>query len=286
MQQQTLSSLPTELIHTIISLLENKSSVLACSLTSRRIREVAVEFIFRELHVWIRDLETVDHAIRFLEQNPRAAQRIISLQMSVHRPKHHKCVKVNMDEGLMNRIMTATPNLEYLRLCGFGFPTPSVCHPPTQSTKRFELDHLVIHGMRRSSTLSGLLRVLSLLELTTLDSDVGGWRYGFDTTQPFDTRYILGSIRTRKLRVAHSANYRGRNKERIPMLVDALSKTIQAGLLRELRIDLDSEDAVRSLGRFLTHAGGGLRSLHIDLNAYTHGRRPTGMPWKDPLCST
>ncbi|KAI0760177.1 hypothetical protein C8Q74DRAFT_1440935 [Fomes fomentarius] len=114
--------------------------------------------------------------------------------MSVYPPKRPKFDEVKMNEGLMKRIMTATPKMQYLRLCHFNFDTSSVCQlgdgTPTQS-----------------------------------------WR-------------IAGAV------------------------------------------DLDSEHAVRSLGRFLTRAGGRLRSLHIDLDTYTHGRRPTGAPWQDPLCNT
>lgn len=126
MHYRALSDLPTELIHIIVSQLEKKLYVQACSLTSRRIRAVAVEFMFgRQLQVRIGEPGVFDCLLCLLTFNPRVAQHIITL--SLHVVPRYGTTELNdadspiVDETAVARVMQAAPSVKTLRLSGFTF---------------------------------------------------------------------------------------------------------------------------------------------------------------------
>lgn len=120
MHYRALSDLPTELIHIIVSQLEKKLYVQACSLTSRRIRAVAVEFMFgRQLQVRIGEPGVFDCLLCLLTFNPRVAQRIITLSLHVV-PRYGTTELNDADSPIVNetavaRVMQAAPSVKTLR---------------------------------------------------------------------------------------------------------------------------------------------------------------------------
>ncbi|KAI0760184.1 hypothetical protein C8Q74DRAFT_1294543 [Fomes fomentarius] len=210
MHYRALSDLPTELIHIIVSQLENKLYVQACSLTSLRIRAVAVEFMFgRQLQVRIGEPGLLYHLVRFLTHNPRVAQHIITL--SLHVVPRYRTTELNhadspvVDETAVARMMQAVgPNVKTLTLSGFTF----LCFPPiTLGTNEgttlpaagpYTLQELAMYNMRSPSTLSGLFNVLSLFIVVFLD--LGDRSYSFDTTRPLDIGCVRRHLRIEKLR--------------------------------------------------------------------------------------
>lgn len=280
MHHRTLSDLPPELIHIIVSQVEYKAGVRACSLTSRRIRAVAVEFIFGgRLKVWIKEPGITDHLVRFLTNNPRVAQRITVLSVDVHGTDAWKNAPdyPSVNKRDVTRLMKAVPNLGMLSLSGFtitespliqddeGIPHPTTPFPL--------LRDLTLKAMHTPSTLAGLFSILSLFNPPFLSF---GYSCQFDTTRPLDC--VDRQLPIESLRVECGSCM---DRRCTAMLLDALSKTVQDASLRRLVVRCDSQDAIRALGRLLYRAGDRLISLHLGIEGpWLMGHEGS---WIDPL---
>ncbi|KAI0794653.1 hypothetical protein C8Q74DRAFT_1249924 [Fomes fomentarius] len=281
MHHRTLSDLPPELIHIIVSQVE-KAGARACSLTSRQIRAVAVEFVFGDrVKVRIKEPGTTDHLVRFLTDNPRVAHRIAMLIVGVYDRDAWKDAPdyPSVNKRDVMKLMKAVPNLDTLSLWGFTITESpliqddeGIPHPTTP----FPLQGLSLNAMHTPSTLAGLFSILSLFNPTSLSFD---YFYRFDTTRPLDCidrQLPIGNL------TVDSGSYKDRRCT--AMLLDALSKTVQDACLRRLRVRCDSHDALRALGRLLYRAGDRLISLHLRID----GPEFMGQEeiWIDPLRDT
>ncbi len=233
-----------------------------------------VEYLFRDLS--LQHVTSLDHLVRFLSTNPGAAIHVATLNLQGAcslENEGRSFLGTTIDNRAISRVMELLPNLQDLTLHSFTYTMPphwARIRPHSASKSDdgpgpFPLRRLSLYTPDRwyaHSSLSGLLRVLSLFTAATLDM-TGHNHYLFDDS-PFDRRCMHHrSLAVSRLHV-NSSKAGSRNTF---MLLDALAGALQAGRLWDLSASCDSPEAVHALGRLLARAGSGVTALNLRIDA-------------------
>ena len=295
MRYRTITDLPTELLHTIFSQVQNLTSdswyqwrapLYSSSLTCKRLRDVSLEFVFKDT-LRVRDITTFEHLIRFLDTNPRALKRIQSLTLSGTRKYYSGRIllETTVDDALVARVVDRLPNLQIVKLESFLYlPSPSE-HHRNHARRPCELRSLSIRGeWNFQCSVAGLLQVLSLFSAQEMDVNTRWWHLSDspDDSVPFD----VGSLQLhRSLAPAllHVDAHVHQGPQWSPSLLAALTQSLRPDTLRDLRITIDSPTAACALGELLLRAGGSITALTLHRRAHTQGERDG---WVDPLRGT
>lgn len=288
MRYRTITDLPTELLEIILLQLpawKYSHTLRAVSLTCKRLRAGSLEFVFTDT-LKVRDITTFDHLLRFLDTNPRAVKRVQSLTLSGRRkeldPQNERyLLETAVDEALLARVVARLPSLQTVMLVTLLYlPSTSEDHR-NHARHRHKLRSLSIRGSwTPQCSVAGLFQVLSLFSAKSLD--IITWCYSSDSgdSDPFDVR-SLQVHRCLAPALLHIDAFPLSGPQWNPQLLAALTKSLRADALRDLRINIDSPKAARCAGELLMHAG--RRITHLALHRHAPFSQSERDGWIDPL---
>ena len=289
MNHRTITDLPTELLHTILSQVNRRYTLHPSSLTCKRLRDVSLEFIFKDI-LKVQGITTLEHLLRFLEANPRALKRIQNLTLSAtykfDPDSEQNLLEVPLDAALVARIVGCLPNLKTVKLNNFLYlpPMSDSVHRRNDSSRPRELRSLSIRGTWTSQcSISGLFQVLSLFSAQELEVDTQCFRTPDSVSFNIRSLDVLRSLAPERLHIdAH--NRSGPEYSPQTQLLAALTKSLRLDVLRDLRVSVDSSTAARALGELLLRAGGSITALTLNRGASSWQSERDG--WIDPLRGT
>ncbi|KAI1786720.1 hypothetical protein LXA43DRAFT_756296, partial [Ganoderma leucocontextum] len=286
---RTLSDLPPELLHAIISCVKsNRKALRASSLVCRSVRAVAVEYFF-PIGVAVTNVTSMDDLVSFLQHaNPTLGNNIRWLRLS-GKKGDRELPLTTVDAAVMARLLPLVPNLTSLHLTHFIYTlplqplSPSVSHAQEDTpTGPFHLRSLTVGSglyatRHHKSSVSGLFRILSLFSVDTLDP----WRCAgeFDTSAPLDPAALHRPLRIAKLdRIEEDWD-----SDCAVFLVKAFKEGIEPGVLESLGATCCSTAMVAAFGELLAHGGASLTRLDVSGRPVWSSDRRCHV--KDPLDS-
>lgn len=259
MSLRTLTDLPPELLHIILTQLKSsRRDTIACSLTCWRLRGVALEYFFTR-RLFAKRIKSPDHLVHFLRTYPRIAQRISELQFSGRLTRSYTLdrsyASTTIDDVMIAKIITLLPNVKSVRLDDFRYapPLPLPSTADLFSFGPFYVDALYFGGYgHERSSLAGFVRVVSLFAPKAL---VTSPDIRISSTLPFDPGCIHRPIELQKLSLC---------SKRAPLaMIEALSKSISSGSLTDVFVNCEAIEDAQALGRLLAQAGENVRLLRL-----------------------
>ena len=298
MRYRTITDLPTELLHTIFSQVQNfrnsidRYPLYSSSLTCKRLRDVSLEFVFHDT-LTVRDITTFEHLLRFLETNPRALKRIQSLTLSGTSKYRYNDIypigeryvldlETAVDDALVARIVDRLPSLQIVSLESFLYLPPTSQYRRNDARRPCELRSLSIRGTWTSHcSIAGMFQVLSLFSAHEMDVDMLCYSSEWDDSRPFDVRSFPVHQSLTPALLYINAYVQSGPTWTTPLL-DALTLSLRPGALRDLCVIIDNDTA--ALGELLLRAGGSITALSLHRHAESSQSERDG--WIDPLQST
>ena len=292
MKYRTITDLPTELLHTIVSQLQDSEhSLRSSSLTCKRLRDVSLEFVFNRT-LRVRNITNFDHLLRFLDTNPRALKRVDYLTLG------GACQQLNMDTtgryrleapidvALVASVVDRLPSLQTLNLETLLYLPPTSEYHGEEARRPRELRFVRVSGAwTPQCSSSGLVQVLSLFSVKGLIVYLQGYQADDGDSVPRKAQcpkvHVHQPLAVEKLDI-HATDIRGPRFTHL--LLDALANNLQLDVLRDVSIRIDDTKAACALGDLLLRAGGSITALKLRLDAPFTPRDRDG--WIDPLRGT
>ena len=295
--ETTLLSLPTELLHKILSYFKDRNlpghrrAIEVASRTCKRLRAIAAEFVFASGSMTVRVERTLAPFIDFLAEHPRVAGGLRKVRIYGINAAFPLSRSVMAEVNLAHMAMAAElmQSLDELVLKNVEIVDAVDIEPATIAKVRTasldhpglanQLDHhdrsrkqdrpqacsvktLKIEGKHRRSSLSSVLAVLALFDIEhcILAPDLD-----FKPTPTRSGPSLLARARELRIRIVRLTVDSGRLHfpDVLPALFAGLARALVPGTLQSVNVECFWPSSVRALGALLRRAGDGLVELAV-----------------------
>ncbi|TBU44753.1 hypothetical protein BD309DRAFT_891949 [Dichomitus squalens] len=284
---RTICDLPVELLDMIISHLESDAwGLWSCTFACSYFRAVSIERYFCKRLSAV-DIRNFDHILSFLQANPRIAAKIRNLTLSGDTRRDEKGLSLltTIDDTIVLRLVRLLPRLESLVLRTFIYGQPQQSIPPLAPSPQgdtpgpFHLRDLSFGSgyyecLPRSSSISGLFRILSLFTVDRLHGESRGCH--LDLAAPLDQSYLHRPLRVKDLRLGCDGSA---NSKHALVVLNSFTEAIESGSLDRVEIECRAVSEVSATRQLLARTGESLTGLQV--GAPGNVCLPKG--WKDPM---
>lgn len=144
------SSLPLDLLPTILSHLNKRQDLRTCTLVSRTWNRTATPLLYRWVRIFGKDLNVLPDLFEMLASTPRLAQMVRVLEVRVYKKSYKVEETVAMNE-LAVRVLEACSNVESLTWTRIGSVTDDTMDAIAKLRK---LKHLELNGEHHNQASS------------------------------------------------------------------------------------------------------------------------------------
>lgn len=146
------SSLPLDLLPTILHHLPNRRDLRACTLVSRTWNRTATPILYRWIRMFGKDLNILPDLFSLLATTPRLAEMVKVLEVRVYKKSYKLVERVEMNE-LAVRVLEGCRNVESLTWTRIGSVTDDTMDAIAKLPK---LRHLELNGECQASCRASL----------------------------------------------------------------------------------------------------------------------------------
>ena len=142
------SSLPLDLLPTILAHLSKRQDLRACALISRTWNRTATPLLYRWIRMFGKDLNILPDLFGMLACTPRLAEMVRVLEVRVYKKSYKLVERVEMNQ-LAVRVLEACKNVESLTWTRIGSVTDDTIDAIAKLKK---LKHLELNGATQTRT--------------------------------------------------------------------------------------------------------------------------------------
>lgn len=142
------SSLPLDLLPTILGHLSNRQDLRTCTLVSRTWNHTATPLLYRWVRMFGKDLNILPELFELLASTPRLAEMVKVLEVRVYKKSYKLVERLEMND-LAVRVLGACRNVESLTWTRIGSVTDDTMDAIADLTN---LKHLELNGKSPSTS--------------------------------------------------------------------------------------------------------------------------------------